>query len=744
MNLRKASSLLHIAKFRALHATIGRLPGGRISAFGAGPGKIGAILVVNLDRQPTRWRRTQQELGRFLTATGAPLTSITTRFSAVDARDGRAVAATADVDPNYRLGDQLFVQPDPRLADCFEPDEPVRMTRQEVAIARSHIEVWKAIASGQHEHVLVLEDDIWFKAGAGAAIDRGWSAALARARANGGPHLLYLSYEDAGGTADRSAPCDALFQPARGLWFLSGYVLSRDGAKALLRAMPVVGPVDMWINYRFSELGALALSSPVILQRRDCASDNSYSVLPYLARAGVVDASSGPMPPEKPQAGPVLAWTAGGDRESIAMALSILGLRVRAFDGDEAMLSVDQMFDLLDVFDALVDAPLSPAALTAAIRRFDTKFVVEESSAVQGALGLASLPPSRTAVLSLAPSDASWTPLCTLFDLQRPSEPFPAGVSRSLGMFRDGRRETSWVSSDGRQEPRMSLDNSPWVLPAKCDWRPQPMATYQDTQKGAALVHETLTTPTSSFPRMVGTFPGNLASFSNDGLISNEEGTHIILDKISTGGKPYRSGALGSMSSFLHGRFEVEIKAARGPGLVTGFFLHRDAPRQEIDIELTGNDPRTMITNVFFNPGDEGASMAFGYRGAPWRVDLGFDASEDFHVYAIEWHPGRLTWSVDGIVVHERVEWDPTPVPHLPMRLHANLWAPRSEEFAGRVDEKNLPAEAIFRNLSVWDYGKVERRSTACVQPQLPVTALATRLHARLQKDDLPLSGHSG
>lgn len=91
------------------------------------------------------------------------------------------------------------------------------MTPQEVAIARSHIEVWKAVAAGSDDHVLVLEDDIWFDRGAAAAIDGGWRAALVRCRAQGGPRLLYLSYEDAGGTAKRAEICDELFQPKRGL-----------------------------------------------------------------------------------------------------------------------------------------------------------------------------------------------------------------------------------------------------------------------------------------------------------------------------------------------------------------------------------------------------------------------------------------------------------------------------------------------------------------------------------------------
>lgn len=193
MNLQKPPVSLSRLAFRGLRAITSILPGGRLSAFGRGDNMIGAIVVVNLDRQPRRWRRVLRELNRFRTSEGAPLSSIARRFAAVDARDGRAVAATSDVDSAYRIGDQLYVQPDPRLEAYFDVDEPIRMTRQEVAVARSHIEVWKVVATGSDDHVLVLEDDVWFRRGAAAAIDRGWLAALRRCRTNGGPHLLYLS-----------------------------------------------------------------------------------------------------------------------------------------------------------------------------------------------------------------------------------------------------------------------------------------------------------------------------------------------------------------------------------------------------------------------------------------------------------------------------------------------------------------------------------------------------------------------
>jgi GR25 family glycosyltransferase involved in LPS biosynthesis len=664
---------------------------------------IRSILVVNLDRQPRRWRRVLRELSRFRTSDGAPLASITRRLAAVDARDGRAVATTADVDSAYRIGDQLYVQPDTRLEECFGVDEPIRMTRQEVAVARSHVEVWKAVATGSDDYVLVLEDDVWFRRGAAAAIDRGWRAALRRCRAEGGPRLLYLSYADAGGTAERLDACDALFRPARGLWFLSGYVLSREGAVTLLRAMPVIGPVDLWINYRFEELGALALSSPAILQRPDAVSDNSYSVLPYLARAGIVDAGSGPMSPDRGRAGPVIAWSVGGGRESLAMALSMLGLRVRAFDGDEEAIGSQDLPRLFDTFDALVDAPLAPDAVSVAIEREDTKFLLEANATLCSGMEVARVPPSRIAVLSPNnPEAGSWEPLCALLGLAEPVQSFPVGAPRSMRIFRDDRPNATCRSAPRSPRKVCLLDDSPWILPTGSNWQSRPPTGQPPLLAGRRLVHATMMRATASFPGLVETFPGNLASFAQEGLVHDQNGVRLVVSKTAAGSRPYRSGAFASVRSFEHGRFEAEIKAASGAGLVTGFFLYRDAPRQEIDIELAGGDPQRMLVNVYFNPGDNGASFSFGYRGSLCRIDLDFDVTLDFHRYVIDWRPSRIAWSVDGRIVHERVGWDPTPLPHLPMRLHGNLWVPRSEELAGRIQDDALPATAIFRNVSVW------------------------------------------
>ncbi len=466
MNINKFTSPVRILAFRAWRSMSILIPGGRIHAFGGRANQIAAILVINLDRQPRRLRRVKKELRRFRTGEGVPLTSITQRLTAVDARDGRAFAATADVDAVYTIGDQLYVQPDPRLASTFAADEVVRMTRQEIAVARSHIEAWKAISTGSDEYVLVLEDDIWFTPGAGDAIDRCWLAALRLSTVEGDPKLVYFSYADAGGTALRDNISDIIFRPVRGLWFLSAYVLSREGAAALLRAMPVVGPVDLWMNYRFAELGALAISSPAIAQRQDGASDNSYSILPYLARAGIVDAGSGVMSPGSPQTAPLLAWTGGMDNESLAMALSMLGLRVRVFDGDEKPMCAQELEQTLAIFDALVDAPLTTKTAVAVAKDERLVVVLEANAPIPAGLDPNQLSASRVAILSSGePWDGSWEDLCNVLNLDKPVAAFPTGAQRSFRLFRDGRIPKRPMPRVRAPRSSYFLDDSPWVLP---------------------------------------------------------------------------------------------------------------------------------------------------------------------------------------------------------------------------------------------------------------------------------------
>lgn len=100
------------------------------------------IYVISLDRQGDRWRQMQGELRSLRDRFGRPFVAMTRRFSAIDARYYTEPPNREELHPYYSLADQLFVEPHPLLAgDVDNKGQRVEMTRQEVAVALSHIAV---------------------------------------------------------------------------------------------------------------------------------------------------------------------------------------------------------------------------------------------------------------------------------------------------------------------------------------------------------------------------------------------------------------------------------------------------------------------------------------------------------------------------------------------------------------------------------------------------------------------------
>jgi hypothetical protein len=249
------------------------------------------------------------------------------------------------IQPYYSLADQLFVQPNPLLAmDVGARTRRIEMTPQEIAVSLSHIEVWKLVAAGDRPYTLVLEDDVYFRRGFAEALDRIWAGLTARP---GDPafDILYLSYTDAGVKANRMPASPELFKPTSGLWQLSGYVLSRRGAQKLLDWMPVRGPVDLWLNHQFKNLEVFATQTPIIKQRLDGSSTNSYSILPVLSELGVLSRERPHLVKRRPLPRPVFAFgKRGSGLTALAMALSMLGYRCCS---DIAQLPVSEHDNLL-------------------------------------------------------------------------------------------------------------------------------------------------------------------------------------------------------------------------------------------------------------------------------------------------------------------------------------------------------------------------------------------------------------
>jgi GR25 family glycosyltransferase involved in LPS biosynthesis len=233
----------------------------------------------------------EQELRHILDSSGAELLKLTDRHVAIDANSfSEEPSQDADIDPFYTLGDQLFVEPQPLVFPSrLELNAPIRMSRAEIAIARSHINVWRQVAASNHRYVTVLEDDVWFHSGFTRYLDQVWDEVVVECDKKGRSfEVLYLSYLEAKHGAPKVLLSNSVFRPVRGLWNLAGYVLSRHGAEKLLRLLPCRGPIDLWINHQFEKLDVRATRQPLVSQRRDVKSTNSYSILPTLTTIGAI------------------------------------------------------------------------------------------------------------------------------------------------------------------------------------------------------------------------------------------------------------------------------------------------------------------------------------------------------------------------------------------------------------------------------------------------------------------------
>jgi GR25 family glycosyltransferase involved in LPS biosynthesis len=683
------------------------LPRQRCPAFGPAYAaeRIERIYVINLDRQPDRWAEMRLELDQILDCSGDALTERAVRFSAADARCfARSPEADDEVGPIYTLGDQLFVEPQLRVQpDRFDLDRPIRMSWPEVAVARSHVGVWRRIATGEDAYALVLEDDAWFKRGFGRYVNRAWRELAPEREGTARFDILYLSYNEVRGGAQKALVSASVFRPVRGLWLLSGYVLSRVGARKLLRLLPCRGPVDLWMNLQFDALEVRATRRSLISQRSDWGSTNSYSILPTLSQIGVLDCEGQSLFQNRPRQRPVFAFgEEGSGLSSLAMALSMLGYRCCS---DLQDLPEEERAQLLSgstdrVFDAYVNiGSLKTSAATLRQRHPGAKFMVTTSNGAasngDGVILPDGLSGEDVAVLRMDAAD-KWKTVCEHLRCAPPACSFPEIADL-------GQRPLLGVGTRlplAQSEPRRDL--SPWVIEPRPAWRGIRVGSPRSAAPRVFFDDRLESLDTGRWLLREDTFPGNLGLF-RPANVECRAGVGAVLSvrREPLGVREYSAASISSRDRFRFGRFETTLQASKVPGVVTGFFLHRDSPRQEIDVEIVGKRSDRLLVNVFYNPGTEGARFDYGYRGAPSIIALGFDASELPHRFAIEWGPGELRWLVDDRLIHERVHWDPTPIPRLPMSLHINTWPSRSRELAGRLARRRLPAIAVVRSIAV-------------------------------------------
>lgn len=133
--------------------------------------------------------------------------------------------------------------------------------------------------------------------------------------------------------------------------------------------------------------------------------------------------------------------------------------------------------------------------------------------------------------------------------------------------------------------------------------------------------------------------------------------------------KAFASAEYESLDTYHYGYYEASLKAAKGAGVTTGFFIYsgvyRTPSHNEITWEIRGKDTNLALTN-YFPKGESGHSKA---------IRLWFDPTDAFHNYGIKWTPRHLSFYVDGVKVREvNAAADGLGIPTVAGKIKINNW----------------------------------------------------------------------
>lgn len=129
----------------------------------------------------------------------------------------------------------------------------------------------------------------------------------------------------------------------------------------------------------------------------------------------------------------------------------------------------------------------------------------------------------------------------------------------------------------------------------------------------------------------------------------NADGTETITSgRVNTQGK----------HDFTYGLFEVRAKVPTGKGFLPAFWmmptdenLYGQWPRcGEIDaMEVMGQENNKLYGTIHYgNPHSE--------KQGTYTLENG-NFTDEYHTFACDWEPGKITWYVDGVKYHEADDW---------------------------------------------------------------------------------------
>lgn len=145
-----------------------------------------------------------------------------------------------------------------------------------------------------------------------------------------------------------------------------------------------------------------------------------------------------------------------------------------------------------------------------------------------------------------------------------------------------------------------------------------------------------------------------------------------------------------SVKRYSYGRYETKMKTTVGSGLNTAFFTFIGPPNgvkehDEIDFEFLGKGNSLVQVGYWRNAKNYDAKI----------IDLGFNPSEEFHIYTFDWKPDKIVWFVDGKEVHRTSPENPIPVNA--GKIFFSLWSnsPQLDDWMGHFTYTDIKTAEI-------------------------------------------------
>lgn len=687
----------------------------KLISFGESINKINKVLIINLDRQKERWKLIQEELKNISINNNKTLLNITERFPAIDAVNQSI--NTSKVNLTYNLKDQYFVDPNPQLLNLIREKEiNIDLTKQEIAVALSHIYIWEKIVKENIHNALIIEDDVYFENRFAKKLNSLWNEIT---KSEIEFDIIYLSYKKVDFNPDIKKISINISKPNRGIWWFSGYILSNKGAKKLLNKLPIVGPIDLWINRKFKDINVFMCNESIINQKLFLTSDNDYSILPILSQIGVKSNKTFIDLDKLKGHNPVFIFDISTKSKINLLKLDIL-LSLNSYrtyynklqkesNYIEGLINRKEalLFDAYIGFNSIIGMipdiiSFYPNAIVIIIHKKNSSFPKEVSQYSNKKLFLincdinGNISKEVSKLLKIKNWNIDSEEIYNLNDIDSNGNAIKINIPNNYKY--------------------LEHDVNPWILPIQ---NMKNYLPYDFNENEIIPIGKLVENRFDSFKKLnlkfwkilENTFPSNQAQFLKENFkLSNilDSGFQLEITNKNNEGKQYSSSSIVSQKQYLYGSFEISMKPIKGNGIISVFFLHRNDPWQEIDVEFLGNETTKVLLNVYFNPGVMNTKYNYGVRGTPILIDLEFDVSKDFHTYRIEWEYHEIRWYVDNKVIHVRKTWTPTPIPNLPLAIFVNAWVSNSEALAGKFDDKELPKKLFVRYIKIsnFDYNK--------------------------------------